>query len=78
MEIRTLYITENDGKTTVSPIKPEGDYTTTYRVIAADGAEITNGTMTATVIDTDNPNEWSEVEQTDAEEIVNILTGGAS
>lgn len=76
MEVRTLYRYEQDGKVIVSPIKPLGDYTTTYRVIAEDGKEITDGAYTATVIDTDNPNEWTEVEVAEAEEIVNILTGG--
>lgn len=76
MEVKTLYKYKENGKTVVSPNKPAGDCSTTYRVVAQEGAEITNGNYVATVIDTDNPNDWSEIESAEAEEILNILTGG--
>lgn len=75
MEIKTLYKTVIDGKTTVSPIEPQTPYTTTYRVVAADGAEITDGTTVCTVVDTDNPEDWREISDTTAEELLDILTG---
>lgn len=75
MEIKTLYKTVIDGKTTVSPIEPQTPYTLTYRVMAADGAEITDGETVCTVIDTDTPSDWHEVSDTTAEEVLNILMG---
>lgn len=73
MEIKTLYKTVKDGKTTVSPIEPAGDYTVTYRVVASEGAEITNGTTVCTVVDTDHPEEWSEITDPTPEEIAEAL-----
>lgn len=73
MEIKTLYKTVIDGKTTVSPIEPQTPYTTTYRVVAADGAEITDGTTVCTVVDTDNPEDWHEISEVTPEEIANAL-----
>lgn len=62
MIIRTIYRYIKDGKTTVSPVKPEADYTETYRVIAEDGMAITNGVIECECIDTDNPSEWHDCE----------------
>lgn len=73
MEIKTLYKTVIDGKTTVSPTEPQTPYTTTYRVVAADGAEITDGTTVCTVVDTDNPEDWHEISEVTPEEIANTL-----
>lgn len=75
MEVKTLYRTVRDGKTTISLVEPQGDYTITYRVVASEGKEITNGEITCQCMDTDNPEEWTEIEDTEAEEVLAILTG---
>ena len=77
MIIKTLYVTVIGGKTTASIIEPQTPYTTMYRVIADEGKRLTNGTEEYTVIDTDSLDGWYEVADSDAEEILNILLGGA-
>lgn len=62
MIIKTIYRYTRDGKTTVSPAKPEGDYSKTYRVIAEEGMAITNGNLECECIDTDDPSEWQDCE----------------
>lgn len=62
MIIKTLYRYTRDGKTTVSPVKPDGDYSVTYRVIAEEGMAITNGNLECECIDTDHPSEWHDCE----------------
>jgi hypothetical protein len=69
MKKLTLYRYEQDGRTVVSLDKPSGSFTEKYRLVADEGKVITNGLVTATVIDTDSPNEWSETVQ---EEIVYV------
>lgn len=60
-----LYLyTREDGGVTVSPIKPETEYTELARLIADDGYILTNGETTTPCIDTDNPSVWTEVENT--------------
>lgn len=82
MRVITLYKTKINGRTTVSPVKPEGDYTTSYRVIAEEGLEITNGTVVCECIDTDAPSDWRDygsMDNTQAKaEAYDILMGGAS
>lgn len=70
MEIRTLYRYEReDGKTTVSPNKPDGSYEETYRVIADEGKLVTmNGVDTYSVIDTNLRYGWYEVNAPEREE----------
>lgn len=78
MEIRTLYRINNNGKVTVTPIKPShNDYTETYRVIADEGMVLTDGENTYTCIDTDEPNKYTEVLETsdDYSEAGKILLG---
>lgn len=64
MEIRTLYRYEReDGKTTVSPNKPDSSFEETYRVIAGEGKLVTlDGENTYSVIDTDVKEGWYEVD----------------
>lgn len=62
MIIKTLYRYTVGGKTTVSPTKPDADYTETYRVVAEDGMAITDGIMECECIDTDYPNDWHDCE----------------
>lgn len=79
MEIRTLYRIINNGKVTVTPIKPNhNDYTQTYRVIADDGMVLTDGENTYSCVDTDEPSKYmeiSEMSDSDYAEAGKILLG---
>lgn len=63
MEIKTLYkYKREDGGTTVSPIKPNCEYTELYRLIAAKGMELVKDDIHTCCVDTDNIEGWEEVE----------------
>lgn len=65
MEVKTLYRTiRADGGVDVSPNKPDGEYTETYRLIADEGMELVKGEVRTTCIDTDTTDGWVEVEDT--------------
>lgn len=67
MKTISLYrYTRPDGGVTVSPVKPDTEYTELFRLVAEDGMALSNGTDTAGCVDTDDPAAWSEVESTDA------------
>lgn len=56
------YIRENGG-VTVSPIKPDCEYTENVRLVADDGKVLTNdGENFTSCIDTDTANGWYEVD----------------
>ena len=62
MQTITLYrYTRPDGGVTDSPVKPEGAYTVRYRLIADDGMTLTNGTDTASCVDVDSQDGWTEI-----------------
>ena len=66
MQIINLYKYEREnGKTTVSPNKPEDkEYTEMYRLVADEGKVLTfNELIVGEVIDTDTTDGWSEVEK---------------
>ena len=52
-----------DGGTTVSPVKPDCEYTVLYRLVADEGKIISNGKEATPCIDTETPDEWSELEE---------------
>jgi hypothetical protein len=55
-----------DGGTTVSPHKPNCEYTTSYRLIADEGMMLTNDDEHFySVIDTDIVEGWREIEEPD-------------
>lgn len=54
-----------DGGVTVSTVKPDGDYTELYRLVADDGYILTDGEKFTSCTDTDNPDAWYEVEDTE-------------
>ena len=70
MEIKELYRYEREpGKITVSPIKPECEYTIMYRIIASEGYEITlDGINKYSSIDANTNEGWYEVEMLIEEE----------
>ena len=61
MQKITLYrYIRPDGGVTVSPVKPDCEYTEMFRLIADDGMILTDGENQTTCTDTDAPDKWSE------------------
>ena len=70
MTIKNLYkIIRPDGGVTISTTKPDGDYIPYLRLIADEGKAMTNGTISAPVIDVPegDQNLWAEIEDEDAD-----------
>lgn len=66
MEVRTLYkYDRGNGKITVSPNKPDCEYTEMYRLIADEGKILVNGNERTTCVDTHNIDGWEEIENAD-------------
>jgi len=75
----TLYrYTRPGGGVTISPVKPDGEYTALYRLIADEGRTLTDGVNHAECVDTDNPDAWEEADEeiTDSEALDIIVNGG--
>lgn len=64
MVVKELYrFTREDGGTTVSPNKPECEYTTLYRLIADEGKAVTkDGENLFSCLDVDSVDGWNEVD----------------
>lgn len=63
MQTITLYrYVRPDGGVTTSPVKPNGEYTEMYRLIADDGKAVTDGKTTAACIDVSSPDGWTEID----------------
>ena len=63
MRIIPLYrYTRPDGGVTVSPIKPDAEYTELCRLIADEGMAITNGVIITDCIDVDSADGWTDCE----------------
>lgn len=82
MQRITLYRHKRpDGGMTVSPVQPEEEYTVLYRLAADEGYTLTNGRITASCVDTDEPDKWTEIADADETaakaQAYDILTGGA-
>ena len=60
METITLYRVTTDGKTVVTPNKPESYDSTLYRLVAADGKELVKDGVRTPCIDTDSVDGWVE------------------
>ena len=80
MEKITLYrFNRPDGGVTVSPEKPDCDYTEMCRLVADVGMVLTDGANTTVCTDTTEPEKWQEV--ADAENVeqkalaYDIITG---
>ena len=80
MQTKPLYkYTRADGGVTVSPTKPDVEYTQMYRLIADEESEITNGQITTTCIDVVSFEGWHDADDeiTDTEAL-QIIAGGAT
>lgn len=63
MQIVNLYkYIRNDGGTTISPIKPNTEYTEMFRLIADEGKELMNGDIRTSCIDVESTEGWSEID----------------
>lgn len=63
MQKITLYkFTRKDGGKTVTPVKPEGEYTELVRLIADEGKALTNAETVTPCIDTDTAEGWWEID----------------
>ena len=63
MEIINLYkYNREEGKVTVSPIKPDKEYTELYRLIADEGKILVNGDMVERCIDVYSVDGWQEID----------------
>ena len=68
MEKITLYkYTRADGGITVSPTKPECEYTEMYRLVADEGKMLTDGETMTSCIDTTEVDKWQEVDAPEEE-----------
>ena len=62
MQKITLYrFIRPDGGVTVSPVKPNSEYTEMFCLVADEGYVLTNGVTTTPCCDTDNAEAWAEV-----------------
>ena len=63
MQTITLYrYTRPDGGISVSPIKPNVEYTEMVRLIADEGKTLTDGTNTTICIDVSSAEGWTEID----------------
>ena len=63
MQIVNLYkYIRDDGGTTISPAKPNTEYTEMFRLIADEGKELINGNIRAFCVDVESTEGWTETE----------------
>lgn len=61
MQVITLYkYHREDGGITVSPIKPDAEYTEMYRLVADEGKILTDGTIQTPCTDVEDLEPWYE------------------
>lgn len=64
MQKITLYrFIRTDGGVSVSPVKPDSEYTELYRLVADEGMALTDGETVTTCTDTAEPDAWSEISE---------------
>lgn len=64
MKIKQLYQYDREnGRITVSPIKPECEYTEMYRLIAEEGKTLVKGDISSPCVDTYDKDGWEEIEE---------------
>ena len=60
------YVRENGG-VTVSPNKPDCDYTEMYRIVADEGKVLINGGIVTPCIDVESVEGWEEIDISNTE-----------
>lgn len=74
MQRITLYkYTRTDGGTTVSPVKPDCEYTEEVRLVADEGKALTNGETVTACVDTDSAEGWTEIDAPEETETTDSL-----
>ena len=64
MKIIPLYrYVRADGGITVSPIKPDCEYTEKYRLVANEGKVLTNGEIIMSTVDVEDREGWVEIDE---------------
>ena len=68
MQKITLYrYKREDGGITVSPIKPDTEYTEMFRLVADEGKVLVNGDITTTCTDVASAEGWEEIDDVENE-----------
>lgn len=63
MRIINLYRYEREtGRISVSPVKPDGEYTELVRLIADEGKILVKGNVETSCVDTESAEGWEEVD----------------
>ena len=63
MERMTVYRYKREGGgVTVSPTKPDSEYTELFRLVADMGMVLTDGNITVSCVDTEDVTAWEEIE----------------
>jgi hypothetical protein len=63
MQVINLYkYIRKDGGVTVSPVKPDCEYTEMFRIVADEGKVLVKGDIVTTCIDTDFIEGWEEID----------------
>lgn len=63
MQIVNLYkYIRDDGGVTVSPVKPDIEYTEMFRLIADENKELVNGDVRTPCIDVEHIEGWTEID----------------
>ena len=71
MQIISLYrYNRPDGGVTISPAKPNCEYTELFRLVANDGKVLTDGLTITTCTDTSEPEKWQEVSEVTEETVL--------
>ena len=69
MQTINLYkYTRLDGGTTISPVKPDTEYTEMVRLVADEGKVLTNGKTFTICTDVESADGWSEVDDSNLPE----------
>ena len=64
MQIIPLYrYVRTDGGITVSPIKPDCEYTEKHRLVADEGKVLTNGEIIMASVDVERAEGWVEIDE---------------
>lgn len=75
MKIIPLYkYIRPDGGVSVSPNKPDCEYTEMFRIIADEGCTLRKGDLEADCVDTDNMDGWEEL--LPPEKALEVIIGG--
>ena len=69
MDVKNLYIyCLEDGTEVHSPVQPECEYTLGYRLISRQGWLVNSEGKKTKIIDTLDPNLWTEIEESENQE----------